>query len=210
MGAEAVVAKLAADGSLACSADVRATESTSDASPVVIGEETKSRLLPLAAPPSRAHLTASCPKGTPEAKLSLEEMYFICSAVGPVRGYVKSVRSVVCVSGGEMSEWREIMDGLPSIIPSRDVERAKLMEEGLLESSEDEEGDARCASTCVRDLGLSRLGWWWWEDADRREPAESARACIEWLPDMRLSMLRIPNRCCAGVGGADVAGDVWS
>ena len=43
-------------------------------------------------------------------KLSLLEISAICSGVGPVRGYVNSVRTSVCERGAEI-ELTEIIDG---------------------------------------------------------------------------------------------------
>jgi len=60
---------------------------------------------------AEAYATASGPYGTPNLLTdSTDEMSLSCSGVGPERGYTKSVRTAVCVSGAEI-EVIEIIDG---------------------------------------------------------------------------------------------------
>lgn len=58
-----------------------------------------------------AYAIASSPYGTPNLwNASLLEINLTCSGVGPVLGYVNSVRTRVCESGAEI-ELREIIEG---------------------------------------------------------------------------------------------------
>jgi hypothetical protein len=71
--------------------------------------------------------TASSPYGKPKrAKDSREAMSLICSAVGPDRGYVNSVRMVVCVNGADI-EFMDTVEGDVRCGESRRRERARDM-----------------------------------------------------------------------------------
>jgi hypothetical protein len=73
---------------------------------------------------AEAYATAAGPYGTPNLLTdSTDEMSFSCSGVGPERGYTKSVRTAVCVSGAEM-EPIDIMEGEVRA-PTLDVERVR-------------------------------------------------------------------------------------
>ena len=55
---------------------------------------------------------------------STDEMSLSCSGVGPVRGYTKSVRTTVCLSGAEI-EVIERADGEVSPPATLDTERER-------------------------------------------------------------------------------------
>ena len=85
---------------------------------------------------AEAYATAAGPYGTPNLLTeSTDEMSLSCSGVGPERGYTKSVRTAVCVSGEEM-EPIEIIDGevraaTLDVERERDVTRPKAEEATL-------------------------------------------------------------------------------
>ena len=90
---------------------------------------------------AEAYATAAAPYGTPNLLTdSTDEMSLSCSGVGPERGYTKSVRTAVCVSGEEM-EPIEIIDGEVRAAAERDAARPKAEEVTL--KTDPAEGDGR-------------------------------------------------------------------
>jgi hypothetical protein len=75
---------------------------------------------------AEAYATAAGPYGTPNLLTdSTDEMSLSCSGVGPERGYTKSVRTAVCLSGAEM-ELIEIIDGEVRAAAALDAERERV------------------------------------------------------------------------------------
>jgi hypothetical protein len=97
-----------------------------------------------------AYATASGPYGTPNLLTdSTDEISLSCSGVGPERGYTKSVRTAVCVSGAEI-EPIERVDGEVSPAAALDTERGPVRdtarpsaEEAILRMDPEPDGVAR-------------------------------------------------------------------
>jgi hypothetical protein len=97
-----------------------------------------------------AYATASGPYGTPNLLTdSTDEISLSCSGVGPERGYTKSVRTAVCVSGAEI-EPNERVDGEVSPAATLDTEREPVRdtarpsaEEAIVRIDPEPDGAAR-------------------------------------------------------------------